>query len=91
MALSTNAHLETTDNDNQINVVGDTTEAGVDRRGTEARFSREKLEQDLPRVAELPFSSERKAMTTVHEVVGGYSQASIPQHKVRCNYQRRTR
>jgi Ca2+-transporting ATPase len=31
-------------------------------------WSRAQLENDMPRVSELPFSSERKAMTTIHEV-----------------------
>jgi P-type Ca2+ transporter type 2C len=81
MALSTNAHLETTDNDDLINVVGDTTEAALMVAAQKIGFTREKLEQDLPRVAELPFSSERKAMTTVHEVVGETAKRLFPNTK----------
>lgn len=81
MALSTNAHLETTDNDDLINVVGDTTEAALMVAAQKIGFTREKLEQDLPRIAELPFSSDRKAMTTVHEVVGETAKRLFPNTK----------
>lgn len=69
MALSTNAFLEPIDS-GSVNVVGDTTEGALLVAARKVGWTRENLEQHLPRVAELPFSSERKAMTTVHEVVG---------------------
>jgi len=82
MALSTNAHLETTDNEQgTVNVVGDTTEAALMVAAQKIGFTREQLEVDLPRVAELPFSSERKAMTTVHEVVGETAKRLFPNTK----------
>lgn len=66
MALNTDAYLEGSDSDN-LRVVGDTTEAALIIAAEKVGWSREALEKDLPRVAELPFSSERKAMTTIHE------------------------
>ncbi len=78
MALSTNAHLETTEGESQLKVVGDTTEAALIVAAQKLGFTREKLEQDMPRVAELPFSSERKAMTTVHEVIGETAKRLFP-------------
>lgn len=71
MALSTNAHLEQRSDDGVINVVGDTTEGAMIVAAQKVGWTRDKLEEDLPRIAELPFSSERKAMTTVHRVAGG--------------------
>lgn len=68
MALSTNAYIEQTNG--HYNVVGDTTEGALIVAAQKVGWTRAQLEQDLPRIAELPFSSERKAMTTVHEVVG---------------------
>ncbi len=66
MALSTDAYLET--NGGQVKVVGDTTEGALLVAAQKVGWDRPSLENDLPRAAELPFSSERKAMTTVHEV-----------------------
>ena len=77
MALSTNVYLETMDSTDQVKVVGDSTEAALLVAAQKIGFTRERLEQDMPRVAELPFSSERKAMTTVHEVVGEAAKASL--------------
>lgn len=81
MALSTNVFLETQDASDQVKVVGDSTEAALLVAAQKIGFTREGLEQDLPRVAELPFSSERKAMTTVHEVQGETAQRLFPDAK----------
>lgn len=81
MALSTNVYLETQDASEQVKVVGDSTEAALLVAAQKIGFTRERLEVDLPRVAELPFSSERKAMTTVHEVVGETAQRLFPDAK----------
>ncbi len=78
MALSTNAHLETQTASSQVKVVGDNTEAALLVAAQKIGFTRERLEEDLPRVAELPFSSERKAMTTVHQVVGDTAKRLFP-------------
>ena len=78
MALSTNVYLETIDSADQVKVVGDSTEAALLVAAQKIGFTRERLEQDMPRVAELPFSSERKAMTTVHQVVGDTAKRLFP-------------
>ena len=67
MALATDAYLEK-ERDGEIEVVGDTTEGALLVAAQKVGWTRDQLEKDLPRVAELPFSSERKAMTTIHEV-----------------------
>jgi len=81
MALSTNVYLETQDASGQVKVVGDSTEAALLVAAQKIGFTRERLELDMPRVAELPFSSERKAMTTVHEVRGETAQRLFPDAK----------
>ena len=78
MALSTNVYLETMDSADQVKVVGDSTEAALLVAAQKIGFTREVLEQEMPRVAELPFSSERKAMTTVHQVVGQAAKRLFP-------------
>ncbi|NDJ86709.1 MAG: cation-translocating P-type ATPase [Chloroflexi bacterium] len=70
MSVSTNAYLEDVDNGAAMGVVGDTTEGALLVAARKVGWTREQLEIDLPRVGELPFSSERKAMTTIHNVDG---------------------
>ncbi len=72
MALSTNAYVE--QKEGQYTIVGDTTEGALIIAAQKVGWTREKLEEDLPRINELPFNSERKAMTTVHHVVGDNAQ-----------------
>jgi Ca2+-transporting ATPase len=67
MALSTNAHLEKT-HSGRTHVVGDTTEGALMVAAQKVGWTRERVENELPRVNELPFSSDRKAMTTFHEI-----------------------
>lgn len=69
IALATNAYLESAEN-GDLSVVGDTTEGALLVAAHKAGVKREELEKSLPRIGELPFSSERKAMTTIHEVTG---------------------
>ncbi len=50
--------------------LGDPTEGALVVAGAKRGFWKEAMETDFPRVAEVPFDSERKRMTTVHKVVG---------------------
>jgi len=47
-------------------VIGDPTEAALFNLSREKGFLREKLDQEFPRLAEIPFDSDRKLMTTFH-------------------------
>ena len=51
--------------------VGDPTEAALLAAGAKLGLAPEELRQAWPRVAELPFDSARKKMTTVHRHAGG--------------------
>lgn len=72
-ALNTDAYIERVHEDGPWGVVGDTTEGALLVAARKAGWSRSALEDDLPRVDELPFSSERKAMTTIHEPRGKFA------------------
>ena len=52
-------------------VEGDATEVALIVAGMRAGLSKESLEAESPRVAEIAFSSERKKMSTVHRVGAG--------------------
>ncbi|MCF6291609.1 MAG: cation-translocating P-type ATPase, partial [Desulfobacterales bacterium] len=51
--------------------VGDPTEVAIYQKAAELGFAKEGLVDRYPRVAEIPFSSERQAMTTVHQTPDG--------------------
>jgi Ca2+-transporting ATPase len=72
-ALNTDAYLEQNHEDGRWEIVGDTTEGALLVMTRKAGWSRAMLEDDLPREAELPFSSERKAMTTIHRPKGQFA------------------
>jgi len=52
-------------------VIGDTTEGALIVAASKGRLVREELEKTYPRVREVPFTSERKRMTTVHKTPEG--------------------
>jgi len=52
-------------------VNGDPTEAALLVAAAKAGLWREKLEEQFPRLGEIPFSSERKRMTTIHKTPEG--------------------
>jgi P-type Ca2+ transporter type 2C len=65
LALSNDART-----DPSGNIIGDPTESALLSLATLNGFSKDRMETLLPRVAELPFDSERKLMTTIHRVTG---------------------
>jgi Ca2+-transporting ATPase len=62
LSLSNDAH-----SDGQGNLIGDPTENALYAIAEANGFEKRALEQKSPRVAEIPFDSERKCMTTFHE------------------------
>ncbi len=68
--LANDARLADVDKDGEMESVGDPTEIAMLDLGLKYGLSKEALEGENPRVAEIPFDSERKMMTTVHRRKG---------------------
>lgn len=56
---------------NESGEVGDPTETALVRLGEDNGFDEEQTRQRWPRLTEIPFDSDRKLMSTVHEMAGG--------------------
>ena len=55
-----------------MELIGYPTEGAIVVAGLKAGIEQSRLEQSSPRVAEIPFDSERKRMTTVHRLPESY-------------------
>jgi Ca2+-transporting ATPase len=71
-ALCTDASLKQDPETDRWSVIGDTTEGALLSMAGKAGYTRKMLEADAPRVNEIPFTSERKAMTTYHQIKADY-------------------
>ncbi|MGE5617759.1 MAG: calcium-translocating P-type ATPase, SERCA-type [Sphingomonadaceae bacterium] len=67
-ALCNDAVLErSTEREDAWRMVGDPTEGALVVAAAKAGFQKEEMEKAAPRVAEVPFDSDRKCMTTFHK------------------------
>jgi Ca2+-transporting ATPase len=69
VALCANARLE--ERENRWIILGDPTEGALLAAAAKAGFWKDRLEAEYPRIAERPFDSNRKLMTTVHRDPSG--------------------
>ncbi len=69
-ALCNDSNLEKDPKSGKWTVKGDPTEGALVVAAEKAEIAKTELEKQEPRIAEVPFSSERKRMTTIHAVEG---------------------
>jgi len=66
-SLCNNAQLRKKENDNSWEIFGDPTEGALIVAADKAELGREELDETYPRIREIPFTSERKRMATLHK------------------------
>ncbi len=69
--LASDAHVIQNEADGRWHLKGDPTEGGLIVAAMKAGLSRPDLEEEMPRVNEIPFSSETKRMTTLNKAGDG--------------------
>ena len=69
--LSSDARLVRDEESRRWHIQGDPTEGALLAAAGKAGFDKSQLEEEVPRVDEIPFSSESKRMTTLHQAEDG--------------------
>ncbi|MEM2896892.1 MAG: cation-transporting P-type ATPase [Candidatus Bathyarchaeia archaeon] len=70
-ALCNNASLRKNDQNSTWEIFGDPTEGALIVAAAKAKLEKEMLESSYPRIGEIPFTSERKRMATIHKTPDG--------------------
>lgn len=70
-ALANDSKLQRTDDKEKPEVIGDPTEGAILAAADQYSIYDKSIMEQFPRVGEVPFSSERKRMTTIHTQNGG--------------------
>ena len=56
----------------KINITGEPTETALVQNGINNNINKAELYKEMPRISEIPFDSNRKMMTTIHNLDGKY-------------------
>jgi P-type Ca2+ transporter type 2C len=76
-ALCNDAILEI-DDQGEVRAIGDPTEGALVLAAYQLGFKKPELDKEWPRVDEVPFTSERKRMTTIHKTSAELAKSDLP-------------
>jgi Ca2+-transporting ATPase len=77
-ALCNDASLKPDEESGRFLPIGDPTEGALMVAAVQAGMDIDMLDEQLPRVAEMPFDSDRKRMTTVHRIITANGSSPLP-------------
>ncbi|MEK7757737.1 MAG: cation-translocating P-type ATPase, partial [Planctomycetota bacterium] len=81
-ALASDAHIVRSEADGRWHVKGDPTEGALVVAAAKAGLHKADLDTQFPRVNEIPFTSETKRMTTLHQIPNPKDQIPNPKSKI---------
>ena len=64
--------VEISHQEGKLEITGEPTETAIVNKALEQGQNKEQLYQAMPRIADIPFDSNRKMMTTIHKIPNGY-------------------
>lgn len=71
-AMCNDCELQSLTKNKEPKIIGEPTETAIVREAIRQGIDKKQLYEEMPRIADIPFDSTRKMMTTIHKTSAGY-------------------
>lgn len=71
-AMCNDCELQSLPKNKEPKIIGEPTETAIVREAIRQGIDKKQLYEEMPRIADIPFDSTRKMMTTIHKTSAGY-------------------